>query len=150
MPTFPKQARRSPDARFIGALAAITLIGPLSIHIFLPVMPVVKSVFGISDALAGLSFSVSLFMMAFANLLYGSLSDRYGRRPVLLSGLFLFTLGGAVSAMAQSVSGLIAGRMIQALGAGSGVPPSANPALALSIILFTAEFAWIESNSMAG
>lgn len=111
----------TPDRRFIGALAAITLIGPLSIHIFLPVMPVVKSVFGISDALAGLTFTVSLFVMAFANLLYGSLSDRYGRRPVLLSGLFLFTLGSVVSAMALSTSGLIAGRMIQALGAGSGV-----------------------------
>ena len=124
MPTFPEKMRGSPDARFIAALAAITLIGPLSIHIFLPVMPVVKSVFGISDALAGLTFSVSLFVMAFANLLYGSLSDRYGRRPVLLCGLFLFTLGSAVSAMAQSVSGLIAGRMIQALGAGAGVPLS--------------------------
>lgn len=124
MPKNTEKTRRSPDARFIGALAAITLIGPLSIHMFLPVMPAVKSVFGISDALTGLTFSVSLFVMAFANLLYGSLSDRYGRRPVLLSGLFLFTLGSAVSAIAQSVSGLIAGRMIQALGAGCGVPLS--------------------------
>ena len=124
MPTLPEKIHRPPDARFIGALASIALIGPLSIHMFLPVMPVVKSVFGISDALAGLTFSVSLFVMAFANLLYGSLSDRYGRRPVLLAGLFLFALGSVVSAIAGSVSGLIAGRMIQALGAGSGVPLS--------------------------
>jgi MFS family permease len=121
MSTISRKNAPLSDARFIGALAAITLIWPLSIHIFLPVMPVVKSVFGISDALAGLSFSVSLFVMAFANLLYGSLSDRYGRRPVLLSGLFLFTLGSAVSAMAQSVS---ADRRAHDSGAraGAGVP----------------------------
>ena len=107
--------------RLIVALASITLIGPLSVHIFLPVLPAVKSVFGISEALAGTTFSVTLFVMAFATLMYGALSDRYGRRPVLLSGLLLFTLGSAVSGLAQSISGLIVGRVIQALGAGCGV-----------------------------
>ncbi len=102
-------------------LATVTLIGPLAIHTFLPVMPVVKDAFGISDAQVGLMFSVPLFVLAFSTLVYGSLSDRYGRRPVLLTGLVLFTIGSGVSAMASSVSGLIAGRIIQALGAGSGV-----------------------------
>lgn len=102
-------------------LASITLIGPLAIHMFLPLLPAVKVAFGMPDALAGLTFSVTLFVMAFVTLVYGALSDRYGRRPVLLAGLALFTLGSAASALASSVAGLIAARTLQALGAGSGV-----------------------------
>ena len=109
---------RRPAPRFLVTLASVTLIGPLALHAFLPVMPEVKSEFGISDALAGLTFSISLFIIAFATLVYGSLSDRYGRRPVLLAGLALFTLGSIVSALSSSVTGLLVGRIIQALGAG--------------------------------
>ena len=102
-------------------LASITLVGPLAIHAFLPVMPVVKDVFGISDAMGGLMFSVSLFVVAFSTLVYGSLSDRYGRRPVLLAGLILFIIGSGVAAVASSVSSLVTARIIQALGAGCSV-----------------------------
>jgi MFS transporter, DHA1 family, multidrug resistance protein len=101
-------------------LGSITLIGPLAIHMFLPVLPVVKTDFGISDSLAGLTFSVTLFVMAFATLVYGTLSDRYGRRTVLLAGLALFTVGSVASALATTVVWLIAARTLQAIGAGSG------------------------------
>lgn len=87
----------------------------------MPVIPAVKVALGISDALAQLTFSIALFAMAFATLVYGSLSDRYGRRPVLLSGLCLFLVGSAVSAFANSVLTLVLGRLIQAIGAGCGV-----------------------------
>jgi len=113
--------RRVPNRRFLVTLASISLIGPLAIHMFLPAMPVIKSVFAISDALVGLTYSAALLVMAVSTLMYGSLSDRYGRRPVLLAGLFLFTLGSGVSGIADSVYGLIAGRVIQAFGAGCGV-----------------------------
>ena len=88
-------------ALFATALGAITLIGPLAIHLFLPVMPAVKTAFAISDAVVELTFSVTLFTMAIVTLFYGSLSDRYGRRPVLLSGLALFVIGSALSAFAR-------------------------------------------------
>jgi DHA1 family bicyclomycin/chloramphenicol resistance-like MFS transporter len=110
-----------PGALFATALGAITLIGPLSIHLFLPVMPAVKSAFGISDALVELTFGVTLFTMAVVTLFYGSLSDRYGRRPVLLGGLTMFVIGSALSAIAGSVAVLIAGRVLQAIGAGCGL-----------------------------
>jgi len=113
--------RRAPDWRFLVTLALISLINPLSVHMYLPVLPEIKPAFGIPDALAGATFSITLLIMAAATLVYGSLSDRYGRRPVLLAGLFLFTLGSALSALAQSVAGLFAGRALQALGAGCGV-----------------------------
>jgi DHA1 family bicyclomycin/chloramphenicol resistance-like MFS transporter len=87
----------------------------------MPVIPAVKAALGISDALAQLTFSIALFVMAVATLVYGSLSDRYGRGPLLLSGLCLFLVGSAVSALANSVTTLVFGRLIQAIGAGCGI-----------------------------
>src|SRR6202140_3524587 len=92
----------TPGPLFALALASISLIGPLAVHLFMPVIPAVKAALGLSDALAQLTFSIALFGMAFATLFYGSLSDRYGRRPVLLSGLVLFLIGSAPSAGAGS------------------------------------------------
>jgi DHA1 family bicyclomycin/chloramphenicol resistance-like MFS transporter len=103
------------------ALVAISLIGPLAIHVFLPLIPVVQASFAISEGLAGLTFSIALLVMSIATLVYGSLSDRHGRRRVLLVGLALFTIGSAVSALAPSIGVLILGRTIQAIGAGCGI-----------------------------
>jgi MFS transporter, DHA1 family, multidrug resistance protein len=111
----------TPGPLFALALASITLIGPLAVHLFLPVIPAVKAALGLSDAMAQLTFSISILGMALATLVYGSLSDHYGRRPVLLSGLCLFLVGSLVSAAASSVTALLAGRLIQAVGAGCGV-----------------------------
>jgi DHA1 family bicyclomycin/chloramphenicol resistance-like MFS transporter len=80
----------------------------------------VKSAFAISDALVQVTFSVTLIAMAVVTPAYGSLSDRYGRRPVLLAGLALFLVGSGISALAGSVALLILGRLIQAMGAGCG------------------------------
>lgn len=106
---------------FALALASIALIGPLVIHLFMPVIPAVKTAFGVSDAVAQLAFSIALFAMAFATLAYGSLADRYGRRPVLLSGLGLFLAGSVISAVAESAAALVLGRLVQAVGAGCGL-----------------------------
>src|ERR1044071_5233081 len=103
------------------ALASISLIGPLAVHLFMPVIPAVKASLGLSDALAQLTFSTSLFGMAISTLFYGSLSDRYGRRPVLLSGLSLFLIGSAISVVTDSVFMLVLGRFVQAVGAGCGI-----------------------------
>jgi MFS transporter, DHA1 family, multidrug resistance protein len=112
---------RPPGRVFALALASIALIGPLAVHLFLPVIPAVKAAFAISDALAQLTFSIALFGMAIATLFYGSLSDRYGRRPVLLSGLCLFLIGSVMSALATGVVTLVLGRLVQAIGAGCSV-----------------------------
>ncbi len=112
---------RLPTAGFAMSLGAITLIGPLSIHLFLPAMPDVKAHFGASDALVQLTFSVTLFAMAIVTPPYGTLSDRYGRRPILLAGLMLFLAGSLLSAVAPSVTVLILGRLVQAMGAGCGL-----------------------------
>jgi DHA1 family bicyclomycin/chloramphenicol resistance-like MFS transporter len=111
----------TPSTAFAVALAAISFIGPLSIHLFLPALPLVKDGFGISDGLAQFTFSLTLFTMAGTTLVYGALSDRYGRRPVLLSGLILFLIGNGLAVMAPTVALFIFGRFIQAIGAGCGV-----------------------------
>ena len=110
-----------PGPLFKVALASISLIGPLAVHLFLPAIPTVKVALGVSDAYAQLTFSIALFGMAISTLFYGSLSDRLGRRPVLLSGLALFLIGSAISAASYSMSTLVLGRFVQAIGAGAGI-----------------------------
>jgi MFS transporter, DHA1 family, multidrug resistance protein len=102
-------------------LAALALLGPFAIHLFFPIIPVIKADFALSDALAQLTFSIGVFGMAFSTLAYGSFADRYGRRPVLLVGLLLFLAGSAVSALASSFAGLLTGRILQSIGAGCGI-----------------------------
>lgn len=112
---------RTPGIPFAIALASISLVGPLAVHLFLPVLPALKEAMGLSDNLAQAAFSVALFGMAVGTLFYGSLADAYGRRPVLLSGLALFLVGSALSYVAPAIEWLIAGRFVQALGAGCGI-----------------------------
>src|SRR6188474_2734240 len=112
------QPPRTTGRSFALTLGLISLVTPLAVHLFLPVIPAVKAALGLTDAHAQLTFSISLFGMAFATLFYGSLSDRYGRRPVLLSGLALFLFGSAVSALAETANALVLGRFVQAIGAG--------------------------------
>jgi MFS transporter, DHA1 family, multidrug resistance protein len=109
---------RAPGRIFALTLGLTALITPLAVHLFFPVIPAVKVAMGLSDAYAQLTFSIALFGMAFATLAYGSLSDRYGRRPVLMSGLALFLAGSVVSALAPTPETLVLGRLIQAIGAG--------------------------------
>jgi MFS transporter, DHA1 family, multidrug resistance protein len=102
-------------------LASLALLGPFAIHLFFPLIPVLKSAFALSNAQAQLAFSIGVLGMAFSTLAYGSLADRYGRRPVLLVGLTLFLIGSAASAMANSFGVLLLGRTVQAIGSGCGI-----------------------------
>src|ERR1700722_8346046 len=95
------------------------MVGPLAVHLYLPVVPEIKAAFGVSAALAELSFSVTLAAMAVATLVYGTLSDRVRGGAAVLSGPVLFVAGSAISAVAGSVLVLILGRLVQAVGAGS-------------------------------
>ena len=107
----------SSSRMFIVALAAVTAIGPLAIHLFLPALPAVGLDFGIDAAAAQLAFSVTLLTMAVATLVYGPLSDRFGRRPVLVGGLVLFVAGSVACAIAPNVETLIGARLVQGIGA---------------------------------
>lgn len=110
-----------PGRRLDILLAALTLLTPFAIHLFFPVIPVVKADFGLTDAMAQLTFSIGVFGLAFSTLAYGVLGDRYGRRPVLFVGLALFVVGSIVAALATTFAALLIGRLVQAVGAGCGI-----------------------------
>tara|TARA_R110000868_G_scaffold266660_2_gene525995 strand:- start:8744 stop:9952 length:1209 start_codon:yes stop_codon:yes gene_type:complete len=112
---------RGPGWLFLVALVTITLIGPLAVHMYIPIMPTIQLAFGVSTVLTTLTFSMVLFVMAFGTLIYGSASDRYGRKPVLMVGLALFVAGSAICAVAWNFEILIVGRLLQAMAAGCGV-----------------------------
>ena len=106
---------------FIAALVAITSLGPLALQLFVPSLPAIARDFGVSIGTAQYAFSLSMVAIAFATLVYGPLSDRYGRRPALLGGLSLFLIGTVVCALAPTIEMLIVGRILQASGSASGL-----------------------------
>ena len=112
---------REPGAVLFAALVGVTLIGPLSVHLFFPAVPFVGRAFAVDAGTAQLAFSLSMLAMAAGTLVYGALSDRIGRLPTLIGGLALFSGGAAVGAAAASIEMLIAGRILQGLGAACGV-----------------------------
>lgn len=102
-------------------LILLTAIGPASFQIFLPSLPAIRDGFGTSTATAQLTLSLSMLGIAVATLGYGWLADRLGRRPTLIGGMALLLAGSLACAAAPSVELLIAGRVLQAAGAASGM-----------------------------
>ncbi|MDP3255106.1 MAG: multidrug effflux MFS transporter [Bosea sp. (in: a-proteobacteria)] len=98
-------------------LAMLTALGPLSTDFYLPSLPDIVRVMETDVAGAQATLSAFLFGFAAGQILWGPLSDRLGRRPVLLTGLALFTLATLACALAPSIEALTAARAIQALGA---------------------------------
>ncbi len=102
-------------------LAAASALGPVAMQIMLPAIPIVRESFGISTGTAQLTLSLSMFSIALATLVYGPLSDRFGRRPVMLTGIGITVLGSVLCMMAGSIEWLIVGRIVQAAGGAVGL-----------------------------
>ncbi len=98
-------------------LTAMVALGPISTDLYLPSLPAIGAAFGVSNAEVQLTLSVFLAGFAVSQLVYGPLSDRFGRRPVILGGLALYLLATIVCAFAGSIEVLILARFLQALGA---------------------------------
>jgi MFS transporter, DHA1 family, multidrug resistance protein len=93
---------------------------PLSTDLFLAALPGIRAYFGVTVSQAQLTLSVFLAGFAISQLAYGPLSDRFGRRPVLLAGVAIYVAATLACVGAQSMDGLIAARFFQAVGACSG------------------------------
>ncbi len=101
-------------------LTAVVAIGSLSIDMALPSLPATAQALETSPATVQLTVTLFLAGFAVAQLVHGPLSDRVGRRRVLLGGLLVYVVGGLACWAAPSARLLVAGRVLQALGAGSG------------------------------
>jgi DHA1 family bicyclomycin/chloramphenicol resistance-like MFS transporter len=112
--------RRRARAPFL-LLVAITACGTLGMHIIIPALPATARALQMSIGTSQLTITLYLIGLAIGQLLYGPVSDRFGRRPVLLAGLSLFTVASIVTALAPNAATLIAARIVQSLGGCAGL-----------------------------
>ncbi|MFK7865246.1 MAG: multidrug effflux MFS transporter [Pseudohongiellaceae bacterium] len=102
-------------------LAAVSALGPSSMQILLPALPVIKSTYAVSNEVAQLTLSLSMLAIAFGTLFYGPMSDKYGRKPIMVLGLLITIIGSIACWLANSIEWLIIGRFIQAFGGAVGL-----------------------------
>ena len=103
----------------IAYLAYIGMFIPLSTDLYLPALPEMGGYFSASEFLVGLTLTIFFFVFAVSMILFGPLSDKYGRRPILIFGAALYTAASLVCAEASNIYFLLAGRFFQAVGSGA-------------------------------
>jgi MFS transporter, DHA1 family, multidrug resistance protein len=100
----------------LGFLAAVPYSG---IDINLPALAATGATLGVSPSEVGLTMSAFMLSLAVAPLIYGPISDRFGRRPVVVFGVALFVVASVSCAAAQSLPALLVCRFVQGVGAAS-------------------------------
>jgi DHA1 family bicyclomycin/chloramphenicol resistance-like MFS transporter len=101
-------------------LACLGMVGALAIDTYLPSIPAIGREFAVGPLAVQQTLSVFLFCFAFMMLFYGTLSDSFGRRPVILAALSVYTLASLGAVFAPSFGMLLACRALQGLAAGAG------------------------------
>jgi DHA1 family bicyclomycin/chloramphenicol resistance-like MFS transporter len=112
---------RSGTFALTALLAALSAIGPLTTDMYLPSLPDIARQLGSSTAHVQLTISAYLIGFAVGQILYGPVSDRHGRKPVLLAALALYCVASLVCVLSTSIEMLIAARFVQALGGSGGI-----------------------------
>ncbi|MBO9357598.1 Bcr/CflA family efflux MFS transporter [Bordetella petrii] len=102
-------------------LALFTFSGTLAMHIFVPALAMAGRDLHAGSGAMQMTVSLYIIGLAVGQLIYGPLSDRYGRRSVLMVGLAIYTVAGLAAALAPQVYALIAARLFQALGGCAGL-----------------------------
>lgn len=108
-------------AILIACLVALSALGTLSIQIFVPALPYIMKEFDVSAGVGQLTITIALVVTGVATLFFGPLSDRYGRKRVVLTTLAIFVVSSGICAAAPDIGTLIGMRNIQALGASAGL-----------------------------
>ena len=111
----------STNWRLLVLLMAVTAIGPVTLNIMVPALPSLVVRLTADAATVQLTLSLYLFSLATAQLFLGPLSDRFGRRPVMLAGLALNVVASVAAIWASSIGWLIFARVVQAVGASGGI-----------------------------
>jgi DHA1 family bicyclomycin/chloramphenicol resistance-like MFS transporter len=99
----------------------VTLSGTMGMHMFLPALPEAGRELGTGSGPMQMTIGVYIVGLGIGQLVYGPLSDAWGRRRVLMAGLVLYCIGSAVAALAPDIVVLIVARILQSLGACAGV-----------------------------
>lgn len=114
-----RKARAAPW-RLLALLIAMSGVSSLSLNILVPAIPSLVVKFAADPANVQLAISLYLMGLAVAQLVFGPLSDRLGRRPVVVAGLALATVASTAAIFAANIAGLILARVAQSLGASTG------------------------------
>ena len=120
MPSLPKSLTDPPfgrDRASLALLVAVTMTGTAALHIFVPVLPAAARELGTSPATAQLTITLYLLGLAAGQLVYGPVSDAFGRRPILLASMAIYLLGFLLAVPATSIGWLIGARVLQSIGA---------------------------------
>ena len=115
----PDEAGAAPQTRattwrMLVLLTAMTAIGPMALNILTPAVPGLAVTLAADPSVVQLTLSLYLLGLAAAQLVMGPLSDRFGRRPVVLAGLTLAAVSSVAALAATSIEALIVARVIQA------------------------------------
>jgi DHA1 family bicyclomycin/chloramphenicol resistance-like MFS transporter len=101
-------------------LALLTAFIPLSTDLYLPALPGMSGYFGAGADRVNLTLTAFFIFYALGTLVWGPLSDHYGRKPVLIAGMGLYVIASALCALIRSVDGLVLCRIFQAIGGSAG------------------------------
>jgi DHA1 family bicyclomycin/chloramphenicol resistance-like MFS transporter len=115
------QRQQGTPWRLLVLLMAMTAIGPATLNIVVPALPGMVTRLATDTGTVQLTLSLYLLSLATAQLLLGPLSDRFGRRPVVLAGLALAATASLTAIATSSIGALIAVRIVQAIGASTGI-----------------------------
>ncbi len=110
--------------RMLATLAFISAFPPLSTDLYLPALPQMVEIFGASPAKVNLTLSLFFIFFAVGILIWGPLSEKYGRKPILYCGLVIYTLASLLCSAARSCDQLILFRIFQAFGGGAATAVS--------------------------
>lgn len=106
---------------FLFTLGVLTALGPFAIDMYLPAMVEMRSAFSTSASNIQLTLSAFFVGLSAGQFVFGTGSDQWGRRPAIVAGTLLYLVGSAASAFSPSIGVLLAARLIQGLGAASGI-----------------------------
>ena len=114
-------AHSVPPGLTVAVLALLLSIQPVTTDLYLPALPVLTQSLGAAVSAAQLTLSALLLAFGMSQLVWGPLSDRFGRRPVLLAGLGMYAVAALGSALAPSMDWLIVWRTAQGAAMGAVV-----------------------------
>ncbi len=118
-----RQKYLTPSA-MIAFIAFMNMYPPFATDMYLPALPEMVKYFGASEFLVGLTLTIFFFTFAVSIVLFGPLSDKFGRKPILIFGTSIFSVASIICVSSPDIYTLIFGRFLQAVGSGAVITVS--------------------------